>query len=280
MHGFPDTRNTWEEVWELLVPEFPPEQGALVLAPSMRGYEPSSQVADHNYTLTDIAHDFIEWILQFTGGGQNIGKDHFVHLVGHDWGALVAFKTANLRPDLLTSIATLAIPYLANMGRLQMFRQAPEQLWYSTYMIRMQNRLFYGKALSQQGKTLPYIEGLWRYWSPNWRFSEDDLAHVCDTLRQFGVADAATAYYRCIARTARANPSNPYDWAVDFSKVPTLLLGGETDGCMSIRLYNLEMELLKDEKNTRIVKLPTVGHFMHREAPRKVTELIVDWIKG
>lgn len=278
LHGFPDTRETWSGVWEFLVPEYPPEAGALVLAPSLRGYEETSFVEDTQYGPADIAGDVASWIRQLTAGGENIGRDTFVHIVGHDWGAIVAFKTASMYPELLTSIATLAIPYLSNMTALTIAWAAPEQAWYSSYMVRMQARLFYGSVLSQEGRTLPYIEKLWRYWSPNWDFSEEELALVSDVLRKPGIADATTAYYRCVRRTSRLGRG--FGWKVDFDKVPTLLIGGETDGCMSIRLYDAQEHLLRDEAAAKVVKLPHVGHFMQRESPRKITELVVAWISG
>ena len=96
VHGFPDHARSWR----LQLPALA-EAGYRAVAPTLRGYEPSSQPADGDYHIVRMAEDL---------GGEP------VHLVGHDWGAVIAYVAAALAPDRLRSLTTLAIPH---PGRLQ-----------------------------------------------------------------------------------------------------------------------------------------------------------------
>ena len=75
----------------------------------MRGYEPQSQPADGDYHLNHMVEDVIAWIDQ-------LGEQK-VHLVGHDWGAIVGYLTANTVPDRLHSLTTFAIAPLQGVTR-------------------------------------------------------------------------------------------------------------------------------------------------------------------
>lgn len=267
LHGFPDTNTTYNDIWPLLLNSFPEDMGILLLAPTMRGYEPSSQGPEDEYRVIDLADDVKTWIASIDLSGVA------VHLIGHDWGAIVAFKTANLYPELITSMVCLAIPYLANIRIWEYALYCPQQIYYSSYMFTMQISWLYRSKLSDTSEN-SYLDSLWKFWSPTWKYHNEAIDEVKKTFHKPGVIDASTAYYRCIA-----NPLNfsSRRWAVDFDKVPTLVLGGEKDGCMNKGLYDLEYSKLKDTPNVQVKTLPNIGHFLHREEPRLVAELISDW---
>ncbi|ANB14600.1 putative epoxide hydrolase [Sugiyamaella lignohabitans] len=280
LHGFPDTRQSFDEIWPILEKKYP-APSTLLLAPSLRGYEPETVLPSRlSYTPTDIASDVIGWIKEIIGD-----KKIPVHLIGHDWGALATFRTASLQPDLITSISTLAIPYMVNLSPLELLWHVPEQIYLSSYMVRMQTSYFYGSRLyedavttvvgaqGKERKVLPYIEYLWKYWSPGWKFTQDELADFCEAVQKPGVVDATTGYYRSLAA------KRDRYWRVDFNKVPGLLIGGRDDGCMSYRLYDLQREKLAPYgENVKIALVDKVGHFMHRENPVTIAELCIDWI--
>lgn len=267
LHGFPDDNSSWSDVWDALIKQFG-SQKVLLLAPLLRGYEPSSVGPEKEYKTSDIAGDVKAWIDSLT-----LPKGTPVNLIGHDWGAITVFKTASLYPDSVTSIVALAIPYISNIHPLELAIRCPQQLYLSSYMITMQAAWLYRGRFTKSNE---YLEGIWRYWSPSWQFSAEALEHVSNTLRQPGVLDATTGYYRAMFRLFNFSDRR---WLVDFSKVPTLLIGGEEDGCMSKKLYEIEQEKLAKEKNADVVLLDNVGHFLHRENPQKVAELAAKWFK-
>lgn len=266
IHGFPDNNESYEKVLPL-VSEHYGKKKVLLIAPLLRGYEESSQGPDTEYKMSDIAGDVKAWILLIVPN-----KEVPVHLVGHDWGAIVTFKTASLYPELLTSTVTLAIPYLANLRGWHYLWYAPRQLYRLSYFLTMQYafvyRLKFGNLLEPG-----YLDDLWSCWSPKWDFSQE-IASVRKTLSQPCVLDGATAYYRNLFRPSVIKERQ---WVVDFEKVPTLILGGERDGCQGSELYELEAQLLASKPKVKVQLLSGLGHFLHREDPTKVAELICDW---
>lgn len=266
IHGFPDNNLSYNDVWPLLLKAFGNER-VLLLAPLLKGYEPSSQGKDLDYKPENMASDINSFITSIAPG------DKPVHLLGHDWGAIISFKTAQLYPDAVTSIVTLAIPYLANLRAWHLAWYAPEQIYYSSYFLTMQAAFVYGPRFAQTGAG-SYLDSLWRYWSPTWNYPRNAIESVRETLNNKGVIDAATAYYRCIM--------NPFNlrrnrWLVDFDKVPTMIVGGETDGCMSVRVLRLEKELLSKHKNVAVKEVPVAGHFLQREDPETIAKLAAEW---
>lgn len=265
LHGFPDTNDTFRELFPILEKHYP---SALIVAPTLRGYESTSIHGQGNYSMYEIASDVKDWILLLTEG-----RSVDVHIVGHDWGAVVAFKTASMYPSLVKSMVTLAIPYLTNISVLWLLLHYPsvvlQQLWYLSYMITMQVKALYLWRFKNN-----YLEQLWRFWSPDWTFTPTQSATVMATLSNTSVLDAATGYYRCVV--SLKNWSH-FQWHVDFDLVPTLILGGQNDGCMVASLFEVEQQLLSDEDNAQVRIISQAGHFMHRERPDVVGDAICSW---
>ncbi|QBM85550.1 epoxide hydrolase [Metschnikowia aff. pulcherrima] len=269
LHGFPDNNDSYNEMTPILRSHFEgrKEKSVLIIAPLMRGYEALSQGQSNEYCMYELAQDVLVWIQEV-----NPQKDLPVHIVGHDWGAIVAFKTASNYPELITSMVTLAIPYMTNLRPWHFLWYFPKQIWCLSYMLRMQSALFYRPAFGDVCKP-GYLDSLWRFWSPDWDFSRE-IGPVRQTLAEPGVLDAATAYYRNLIPWKNLQE---FGWPVDFEKVPTLILGGEKDGCMLAALYDLEFRLLASTPRVKVQVLNGVGHFLHREDSVKVSELVCDW---
>lgn len=264
IHGFPDNNTSYNDVWPLLLDAFPAEK-VLLLAPLIRGYEPSSQGSFLEYRASDFAGDIKSFILSITPDGRP------VHLLGHDWGAITTLKTANMYPELVTSIATLAIPYMANLRIWEYLWFAPEQLYLSSYFFTM-GLGRYVELFKQSGPE-SYLDRMWTYWSPTWDYPREAIESVRTTLTNNNVIDHAASYYSCLI-----NPVNirQRKWIVDFDKVPALIACGETDGCMSIRLLRREKTKLAGQK-VSVKEIPRAGHFLQREEPEIVAKLVSDW---
>ena len=265
LHGFPDTKRSYDEIWSYLERDLSGKKDSLFICPSLRGYEPSSQGEESQYKVKDIAEDVRIWIKEI------VPEEVPVDLLGHDWGAIASFKVASLWPDLVNSMVCLSIPYLTNIKPWELLWYCPWQLYYSSYMLTMQFAFLYRPRLSDNN--LSYLRKIWNSWSPNWNF-ENQIDELKDLFSKPGVIDATTAYYRCMFNIWNYKENK---WFVDFSKVPTLLLGGQEDGCMNYRLYDLEREKLKNTPNVQVKLLPKIGHFLHREDPKLVSSLVSEW---
>lgn len=266
IHGFPDNHESFNDLIPILTREF---DNTLVIAPALRGYEKSSQVLEGQTRIRHLAQDVALWADELVPNG-----DVPIHLVGHDWGALATYQAASSYPDKFASVVTLAIPYLAALGITDYVLRVPQQLYYSSYMVTMNLSVFYSRWLEQTGES-SYLDRLWKYWSPTYEYSRKDIESVRSTLHQPGVTRLATSYYRSLFRNL---PHREVHFPVDFDKVPVLVLAGEVDGCMNKSVFELAASRVS-HRNFKTQVLTNLGHFLHREDPTKVGELIVNWFE-
>ncbi|MFO0723580.1 MAG: alpha/beta hydrolase [Myxococcota bacterium] len=262
LHGFPDHKGSFRFLLPALA-----AAGYRAVAPTMRGYEPSAQPEDGDYHLSAIAGDVLSWIEEL--GGQP------VHLVGHDWGAVVGYLVAAMAPEKLRSLTTLAI---ANPGRMQseLWRRRPSQLRKSWYMFYFQLRGIADRAVERQDWAL--IERLWREWSPGFELPPEEMRQVKDTLAQPGVKQAALGYYRAMfALLAPANREAQRYYGQKY-QVPTLAITGALDGCMDTRLHDDLMHASDFPAGLEVVRVEGAGHFLHQERPDEINAQLLRWI--
>ena len=97
LHGFPDLATTWDRTIEELSKNY------CCIAPFLLGYYPTDIAKDGDYNPKRIAEDLVALMTQ-------LGIDEFF-VVGHDWGASVAYALANLCPEKVTKLVIEAIPH-------------------------------------------------------------------------------------------------------------------------------------------------------------------------
>ncbi len=98
-HGFPESWYSWRSQLKALA-----EAGFHAVAPDMRGYGQTDRPEEiEKYTLLHLVGDMIG-VVDALGGGQTA-------IVGHDWGAPVAWYAALLRPDRFRAVAGLSVPF-------------------------------------------------------------------------------------------------------------------------------------------------------------------------
>jgi pimeloyl-ACP methyl ester carboxylesterase len=125
-HGFPECWYPWRHQLPALA-----EAGYHVVAPDQRGYggtsRPEPVEAYHTLQLTG----------DMVGLVRALGEERAI-IVGHDWGAPVAWHCALLRPDMFHAVALLSVPYLMRSWTdlrptEAMQRMAGEQEFYQLY---------------------------------------------------------------------------------------------------------------------------------------------------
>jgi pimeloyl-ACP methyl ester carboxylesterase len=262
LHGFPDDFHSWDAQLEAIA-----AQGYRVVAPMMRGYESSSCSPRDLYHLIHLASDVFAWMKHLDAKQ--------CHLVGHDWGALTSYVAAALQPRKFSSLTTLAIPHLR--GGLQGVVGVPAQLVKSAYILLMQFQK--ASEMIVERDDYAFIETLWQRWSPGWHYSQAEIEQVKATFRAEGVTHAATQYYRCLLQPLSLSTQQSWRLLTSKVSVPTLAITGEKDGCMDSRLYDSLMREQDFEKGLEVRRIAEAGHFLHREAPVAVNELILDWIR-
>src|SRR5215471_19181288 len=98
-HGFPELWYSWRHQLRALA-----EAGYHAVAPDMRGYGQTDRPeAIDQYTLLHLVGDVVG-VLDALGAPTAV-------VVGHDWGAPVAWHAALLRPDRFRAVIGLSVPY-------------------------------------------------------------------------------------------------------------------------------------------------------------------------
>ena len=179
LHGFPDCYHSFRHQLPFLA-----DHGYRSVSVSLRGYEPSSQPSNGDYSLESIANDIVAFIDQ-------LGEDK-AHLIGHDWGAAITYTAGAAAPERFHSLTTMAVPHSGRFVNEAFFK--PKQALLSWYMLFFQLRGIADYIVKRDD--FAFIRWLWRVWSPNWQIEESVITEVIETLRQPGVQRGALAYYR------------------------------------------------------------------------------------
>ena len=260
LHGFPDNARSFRHQLPALA-----EAGYRAISLTLRGYEPGAIPADGDYTMETIATDILAVIESLDTGP--------VHLIGHDWGAAVAYVATSAAPERFKSLTVMAVPHAGRFAREGL--RIPKQLRLSWYM-----GFFNIPWLSDwvvQRQDYAFIRKLWRDWSPGWQPEPGVLDSVIQTLSQPGVRSAALGYYRAaLSIKALLVSAEEAHYPVP---VPTLALSGERDGCIASEVFEQLMVAQDFPKGLTFSRIAEAGHFLHQEQPEQVNREILDWLK-
>jgi pimeloyl-ACP methyl ester carboxylesterase len=268
LHGFPDTAHTWR----YLLPELA-EAGFRAVAPFMRGYAPSAVPEDGCYSIGALAADAVAL-------HEVLGGDDQAVLIGHDWGAEAAYGAAAFAPERWRRVVTLAVPPLALDPVLFSDYEQLKRFFYLFF--------FRDPAVAAEvvvaADGMAFIDRLWRDWSPGYD-AADDLARVKQSLKQPASLKAAIGYYRDTGIAAAPGEAGPYGLAEQAvwrrpgpGDPPTLYVHGGNDGCIRAELVRDAPHLLPP--GSRLVMVPSAGHFLHLEQPGEVNRHIMAWVAG
>ncbi len=99
IHGFPELGISWRAQVQALA-----EAGYHAVAPDMRGYGGTDKPErTEDYSILHLVGDMVDLV-------RALG-DETCSVVGHDWGAPVAWHCALMRPDMFTAVAGLSVPF-------------------------------------------------------------------------------------------------------------------------------------------------------------------------
>lgn len=260
LHGFPDNAGSYRRQLPVLA-----AAGYRAVSITLRGYEPSSQPSDNDYSLTTIAADIPMFIKQ-------LGEER-AHLIGHDWGAAIAYTAGAQAPECFKSLTTMALPHSGRF--LSEAIKHPNQLRLSWYMGFFKLPLISDHIVERNDYA--FIRKLWRDWNPGWDAPETDLQNVIETFRQPGVKEAALSYYRQTIGLKAFTPS-----AIAAAKfkvpVPTMAITGARDKCIDSDVFRSMMYEEDFPAGLEVRQVADAGHFPHQEQPDAVNGLLLDWL--
>jgi pimeloyl-ACP methyl ester carboxylesterase len=264
LHGFPDDARTWRRQ----MPAFA-KAGFRVVAPYMRGYAPTGPSPTGSYQTAALGRDAAALVEALSPGRK-------AYVFGHDWGAMAAYGAAIFAPERVEKLVTAAVPYGPKLATAFTTNYAQQKR--SWYMFFFQTML---AEPSVEFDGLRFIRNLWHDWSPTWRFTEDDIAPVLETLGRPGVLSAALGYYRCMFQPQLQDPELMADQmrlGLEPVTVPTLYLHGGNDGCIGEDLADGMEEAFPAGLQKTVID--GAGHFMHCEKPDEVNARVLAFLKG
>lgn len=258
LHGFPEFSESWSEVLPLLA-----ERGFRAVAPDLRGYGKTDK-PKHGYDVHTLARDVAAMI-------ELLSKRGRAHVVGHDWGGVVAYHLAAYEPERVEHLAVVNAPHPEVMT-LRLWN--PEQLLRSWYMLFFQLPLLPERVLTlREARLIPrMIAGSMK---DRRRFPPERAEKYAQNFMQPGVASAALAYYRENLR-GRLRPSRLRGIFERYPKIraPFRLVWGEADAALGNALtVDLDPWF---EHPPRVDYLPGVGHFAPIEAPEQVAKSLLE----
>ena len=256
LHGFPDHARSWVGLIEHLASE-----GYHAVAPAMRGYWPDGAAPDGAYQPWATGRDALALI-------EALGYPR-AHVIGHDWGASAAYAAANMGPDKIDRLVTLAVPYGPQVSAA--FLLDGDQQRRSWYMFFFQLDLA-SRAVPMNDFAL--IDRLWAEWSPGYSLPEADRLALKQMFAQPGVVDQTLSYYRQLFTTAPP-PGVSLGGPI---VAPALYLHGVNDGCMGAALTRGMADRFTG--GFRLELIEGAGHFLHLEQPEKVAGLITAFLKS
>jgi pimeloyl-ACP methyl ester carboxylesterase len=254
LHGFPEFWYGWRAQIPALA-----EAGYRVIVPDQRGYNLSDKPKGVKaYALDKPVADMLGLI-------DALGYEK-VNLIGHDWGAMVAWAFAIWHPERLHKLGILNVPHPAVM--LNFLRRGdPEQIRRSWYIFAIQ---------------LPWLpEAMLR--AENWRgadralrgsgkihtFTKEDISEYKKAWSQPGAMTAMLNWYRAIIRH---RPQMPKDMRV---KVPTLIVWGLQDVALSHRMARLSLDYCDDGK---LVFFEEATHWVQHDETEAVNQLLIEFL--
>jgi epoxide hydrolase 4 len=255
LHGFPEFWYSWRNQIPALA-----QAGYHVVAPDMRGYNLSDKpVGWRQYDADRLAHDISGLIGHF--GVQR------AYLVGHDWGAAVAYMTAMRHPELLEKLAILNVPHPERM--LSGFRTL-RQLRKSWYMFFFQLPGLPERLLARDD--FSFAKRSLRADSPG-SFSDVDLERYAQAWSQPGALTGMINYYRA---ALRRSPRAAMAQLVPI-ETETLVIWGMRDRHLGSELAE---PLPQWVPNVRVERLPEATHWVQHDAPERVNELLVEFFRA
>ena len=256
LHGFPQF---WY-MWRFQIPALA-GAGFRVVAPDMRGYNLSEKPRGvSSYRVELLARD-VEHLILACG-------EESAMVVGHDWGAAVAWVTAMMYPERVKRLGILNVPHPERFARGLL---RPAQLLRSSYMF-----FFQIPRLPEKGLVVGDFASL-RYALRNEQmhpgaFTDVDIERYVEALARPGALTAALNYYRALFRR------NPLKARALLRRIeaPVMVIWGERDRYLSKELAEPAPAWVP---NLRVERLPDASHFVAEDRPDEVNSLLIGFLK-
>ena len=251
LHGFPELWISWKAQLRAFA-----DAGFWAVAPDLRGYNESDKPEGIDaYQVEELSADVAGLI-------RALGRKNAI-VVGHDWGAAVAWSVAQLHPLVVSRLAILNVPHpLAMMRGLR----RPAQLKKSWYMFFFQLPKIPERAIARDD--FAYIRRMFGVDG----FTNDEIQPYVEALKTPGALTAALNYYRAAMRrvfTGRV----PKTVVIEC---PVLVIWGDKDRYLGKELADPPARFVP---NARVVHIPDAPHWVQAAAPDQVNHHLLKFAR-
>ena len=290
-HGFPESWYSWRHQIPVLA-----KAGYHVVAPDQRGYGKSDKPHEiEEYNIFKLTGDIIGLV-------QALGRKEAI-IIGHDWGAPVAWYCSLLRPDLFRALVLLSVPYSPRGGGTvppivaakAAGKVSGREFYQVTFQDPSRTEAVFDK--DPRGTLTSMLIGAsgdaksgagWNPWSkpgkrstrpqapvqlPSW-LTRSDLDFYTTQFEQSGFRGGLN-WYRNI----------DFNWlhtgflmGARISQ-PTLFVAGERDGVLKFMGGAYEELEENVPRLSRKVLIPGKGHWIQQDDPQEVNRLILEFLK-
>jgi pimeloyl-ACP methyl ester carboxylesterase len=243
VHGFPDSGLVWRRQVGPLA-----EAGFRVIVPDLRGFGASDRPEGvENYRVTLLVDDLLELL-----------DDEPAHIVGHDWGAGIAWVLAALHPHRVRSLAALSVGH-PNASRPRSL-ESREKAW---YQLLFQFEEAEELLLRDDARLLR-----------EWLADAPDADRYVEELREPGALTARLGLYR-----ANLHPRGELeDRALPPVNAPTLGLWSTGDR------YLTEAAMVRSGEHVtgpwRYERIDDASHWLQLDASDRVNRLLLEHLRS
>ena len=248
LHGFPQSSHEWRSQLDALG-----AAGYRAVAPDQRGYSPRARPAGvEHYRAEPLVADVV-------GMADQLGADRF-HLVGHDWGAAVAWHVAGRHQPRLRSLTTVSVPHPAAFAAAL---GGDDQRQRSSYV----------DLFRQQGKAEELL-------------LEDEGTRLRDMLAGSGLSGDVDTYVRRMREPGAMTAALNWYRAADVAAIeglgpitmPTMFVWSTAD--IAIGREGAEATAEHVEGRYRFEVLEGVSHWIPEEAADELNRLLLDHLSS
>ena len=243
LHGWPDSTHLWRNQVPFLV-----DHGFRAIAYDQRGFGRSDKPQEvEAYAVQTLIGDVVAVL-----DALDLGR---VHLVGHDWGAFVAWLTASLHPDRVDRLVVLSVPHPSTPRSV---RQR-EMSWYQLF--------FQFEEVAEswlQHDDWALLRELTR--------GDGDVDRYVEDLSRPGALTASLNWYRSIMAPRPPGPPPPFP----LVQAPTLGIWSTADHFLDGA--RMEASAAFVDGPWRYEQLEGVSHWIPVEAPEPLNTLLLEWL--
>jgi pimeloyl-ACP methyl ester carboxylesterase len=245
LHGFPQDKDAWLGIEPLLHAE-----GLRTLAPDQRGYSPGARPKGRRaYATTELIDDILALL--------DAAELESAHVVGHDWGAAVAWGLACNHPDRVRSLTALSVPHPRAFTEAATKSTQGLRSWYMlAFQLPWIPERFVGSPR--------LAGGLQRMGLP-----AESAEHNAERMGQPGAATAAINWYRALPFSLRT--------PVHRSSVPTTHVWSRGDSALG--RYGAEATAKFVTGEYRFVEVDGT-HWLPETQPAEMAAIIVDRVRS